>query len=185
MVPRGEAAPSRFPVAVKLSPFFTVARALRARARPGRRRRPGALQPLLPARHRHRGARRARARCTCRTPRSCCLRLRWLAILSGRVQASLAVTGGVHTAARRRQGGDGGRARRRRWSRRCCSTARSTCGACRDDLDELDGRARVALARRDARQHEPAAAARSRPPTSGRTTCSCCRAGAPRPSQGR
>ena len=40
------------------------------------------------------------------------LRLRWLAILSGRIRASLAVTGGVHTASRRRQGGHGGRPRR-------------------------------------------------------------------------
>ena len=35
------------------------------------------------------------------------LRLHWMAILSGRVRASLAVTGGVHTGARRRQGHDG------------------------------------------------------------------------------
>ena len=40
------------------------------------------------------------------------LRLRWLAMLSGRVKASLAVTGGVHDA-RRRDQGDHGRRRRR------------------------------------------------------------------------
>ncbi len=39
------------------------------------------------------------------------LRLRGTAALAGRVKASLAVTGGVHTGARRHQGDDGRRAR--------------------------------------------------------------------------
>ena len=39
------------------------------------------------------------------------LRLRGTAALAGRVKASLAITGGVHTGARRHQGDDGRRAR--------------------------------------------------------------------------
>ena len=45
----------KLPVAVKLSPFFTSLAALRQGPGRGRRRRPGAVQPLLPARPGHRG----------------------------------------------------------------------------------------------------------------------------------
>jgi dihydroorotate dehydrogenase (fumarate) len=43
----------KIPVAVKLSPFFTAIGNLRPPARSGGRRRAGAVQSLLPARHRH------------------------------------------------------------------------------------------------------------------------------------
>ncbi|MBK6407234.1 MAG: hypothetical protein IPF66_20765 [Holophagales bacterium] len=54
------------------------------------------LQPLLPAHHRHREA--SSSRPTPATDSSeLNLRLRWLAVVSGHVRASLAVSGGVHT----------------------------------------------------------------------------------------
>ena len=55
------------------------------------------------------------------------LRLRGTAALAGRVKASLAITGGIHTGHRRHQGDDGRRARARRWCRRCSATARTIC----------------------------------------------------------
>ena len=55
------------------------------------------------------------------------LRLRGAAALSGRVKASIAVTGGVHTGARRRSRRRWPARTRRRWCRRCCATAPITC----------------------------------------------------------
>ena len=46
----------QIPVAVKLGPYFSAMVNMASQAGPGRRRRPGALQPLLPARFRPRSA---------------------------------------------------------------------------------------------------------------------------------
>ena len=46
----------KLPVAIKLSPYFSAIGRHGARARRRRRRRAGPVQPLLPARHRHRDA---------------------------------------------------------------------------------------------------------------------------------
>ena len=97
----------RIPVAVKLSPFFTAFGNVAHRLDPAGRRRPGDVQPLLPAGHRH-----ANHRTTLNLELSrsgeLLLRLRWLAILHGRIRPSLAVTGGVETRERRHQGHPGG-----------------------------------------------------------------------------
>ena len=55
---------------------------------------------------------------------SCLLRLRWLAILSGQVAASLAVTGGVHTAVDVVKAVMAGAHAVQMVSRSCCATAR-------------------------------------------------------------
>ena len=60
--------------------------------------RPRALQSLLPAGHRPREPPGAARRSRCRRRAELPLRLRWTALLSGQVSASLAVTGGVHDA---------------------------------------------------------------------------------------
>ena len=65
----------------------------------GRRRRPGAVQPLLPARHRPGDAWRPSRKLHLSTPYELLVPLRWIAILHGRVKASLAATGGIHDAA--------------------------------------------------------------------------------------
>ena len=89
----------RHPVAVKLSPFYSVAR----RTSPAGSTSAGAdglvlfnrfYQPDIDVED----AGGRAARCTCRTPPSCCCGCAGSAILSGRVSASLAATGGVHTA---------------------------------------------------------------------------------------
>jgi hypothetical protein len=54
------------------------------------------------------------------------LRIRATAALAGRITASLAITGGVHTEVDSDQGDDGGRPRPRNWCRPSCSTARVT-----------------------------------------------------------
>ena len=125
-------------------------------ARRGGRRRPRALQPLLPARHRRRGAGgRPQAR-SCPTRPSCLLRLRWLAMLSGTVKASLAVTGGVHTALDVRS--------RRSWPARTRvqmvsallqARAPGTSRRCASELAQLARGARVRVAAPGAGQHEP------------------------------
>ncbi len=101
-------------------------------APPGRggRRRPGAVQPLLPARHRHRGARGGERTLQLSSSAELLLRLSWLAILSATHRP---VAGRQRRRAhrhRRRQGGHGRRARGADWSRPCCATASSTCGRC-------------------------------------------------------
>jgi dihydroorotate dehydrogenase (fumarate) len=87
----------RIPVAVKLSPFYTAfpnfAARLDAAGADGlvlfnRFYQPDIDPDALEATH----------RLALSTPSELPLRLRWLAILSGRVRASLAVTGGVHSA---------------------------------------------------------------------------------------
>jgi dihydroorotate dehydrogenase (fumarate) len=87
----------RIPVAVKLSPFYTAlphfARRLDAAGADGlvlfnRFYQPDIDPDALEATH----------RLALSTPSELPLRLRWLAILSGHVKASLAVTGGVHGA---------------------------------------------------------------------------------------
>src|SRR5262249_40856122 len=87
----------RIPVAVKLSPFYTAlphfAGRLDAAGADGlvlfnRFYQPDIDTDALEATH----------RLALSTPSELLLRLRWLAILSGRVRASLAVTGGVHGA---------------------------------------------------------------------------------------
>ena len=106
------------------------------------------------------------------------LRLHWMAILSGRVRASLAVTGGVHTAldvvkatmagahvtqmvSALLMRGPGHRANR----------ARTTSEQWLEEheWDSLGG---------DAGQHELLEGPRSRRLRAGRITCSCCKAGA-------
>ena len=64
--------------------FLLLAAELRQAARRRRRGRPCAFQPVLPARHRYRGARR-KPILELSTPSELRLRLRWLAILSSRV----------------------------------------------------------------------------------------------------
>ena len=64
----------------------------------GRRRRPGALQPLLPAGLRPGDAGGDAQPGPQHGPTSCCCACSWVAILYGRVKADLAITGGVHTA---------------------------------------------------------------------------------------
>ena len=88
----------KIPVAVKLSPFYSLDPLHGRPARQGQGRRPGPVQPLLPAGHQRRDA-RDRARLHLSTSEELLLRLRWLAVLSGRVNASLACSGGVHTTA--------------------------------------------------------------------------------------
>ena len=56
------------------------------------------------------------------------LRLRWLAILSGQVKASLAVTGGVHTGLDAVKAVMAGRQRRADGVAPARRTARSSCG---------------------------------------------------------
>jgi len=73
---------------------------LRQAPRRRRRRRPRALQPLLPADIDAEALQAVRALHLSNSS-ELPLRLRWLAILSGRVKASLAVTGGVHTPSTR------------------------------------------------------------------------------------
>ena len=86
----------KIPIAVKVSPFFAafgnVARQLDAAGADGTR----PVQPLLPAGHRHQDDDRV-AHVELSTSAELLLRLRWLAILYGRVRPSLAVTGGVAT----------------------------------------------------------------------------------------
>ncbi len=84
------------------------------------------------------------------------LRLRWLAILSGRVETSLAVTGGVHTSLGRRQSRHG---RSRRHPARLHPPAPRPRAVDHPAprLRPLARRARIRLARADERQHEPGA----------------------------
>ena len=82
------------------------------------------------------------------------LRLRWLAILSGRTRASLAVTGGVHTTARRREGRDGGGSR----GSDGVGALKARPRASPNDRGGDDGvarGARVRIAASDAGEHEP------------------------------
>ena len=76
-----------------------VLQLVRAHGRPagrGRRRRARALQPVLPARFRHRDARRSCPSLSLSKPEEMRLPLLWIALLYGRVKASLAATTGVH-----------------------------------------------------------------------------------------
>ena len=70
-----------------------------AAARRGRRRRARAVQPVPAARHRPRDARRGAAASASRSPAEARLPRTWIALLHGRVRASLAATTGVETAA--------------------------------------------------------------------------------------
>ena len=129
----------------------------RAELDAGRRRRAGALQPLLPAGHRHRGARGAARRCTSRARRSCCCgcagwRSSRRSVRRRRWPSPAACTPAA-TPSRRSWPAP----TRCRWSRRCCSTARSTCATLREELAQLARGARVRLAAPDAGQHEPGA----------------------------
>ena len=80
-------------------------------ARRAGRRRPGALQPLLPARHRPRGTGGAAEPAPVDVA-ELLLRLRWLAVLFGRVKAHARRHGRRPHAARRAQGRHGRRRRR-------------------------------------------------------------------------
>lgn len=95
-VVRGVTAQVRIPVAVKLSPFFSslphLAQQLDALGVSGLVLFNRFYQPDLDLE-----ALEAVPRLTLSTSADLLLRLRWLAILSGRVRASLAATGGVHT----------------------------------------------------------------------------------------
>ena len=89
------------------------------------------------------------------TPHELRIRLRWVAILYGRIKADLALTGGVHDARRCDQG---------RHGRREGGDDNLSALAARDPLPgddvarshHLDGRARVRIRPADAWQHEPA-----------------------------
>ena len=96
-------------------------------ARWRRRRRPGAVQPLLPAGHRRREL-DVVPRLRLSDSSELLLRVRWLAVLSGRVRASLAASGGVHTARGRGQGDHGRRPRRSARLRAARARARAPAG---------------------------------------------------------
>ena len=87
------------PVAVKLEPVLQLDRRDGAAARRGRRRRARAVQPLPPARHRCRVDRRRARRSSLSSPAEARLPRTWIALLHGRVRASLAATTGVETSA--------------------------------------------------------------------------------------
>ena len=91
------------PVAVKLGPYFSSHRRDGAPPRRGRRRRARALQPLPPARDRRRARSRWSRPSGCSSPAEARLPRTWIALLHGRVRASLAATTGVDTPRRRRQ----------------------------------------------------------------------------------
>ena len=150
----------KIPVAVKLSPFYSSLANFAHRARRGRRRRPGALQPLLPAGHRRR---EARGRCRTLAALELVRAAAAAALAGDPVRAasrpSLAATGGVHTRIDAVKavmaGAHAVQVVSALLERRPASTCRSSSArAC-----SLDGGARVRVARADARQHEP----RSRP----------------------
>jgi dihydroorotate dehydrogenase (fumarate) len=86
------------PVAVKLAPYFSSTGGDGAAAGRGRRGRAGALQPVPTARHRRRDARGGLGRAPLR-PIEARLPRTWIALLRGRVRASLAATTGVETSA--------------------------------------------------------------------------------------
>ena len=163
---------------VKLSPFYSSLPHFAQRARRGRRRRPGAVQPLLPARHRPRG-------------RSTCVRTLH-AVDSARAAAAAALAGDPlrpaaaspwRPAAACTPPLDAVKAVHGRRARRADGLGAAAARA------RAPGRAR----RRDARswfeeheydslascrgQHEPRALPGPAPPTSGPTTSRSSRAG--------
>ena len=85
------------PLAVKLGPYYQQHGKYGLAHRAGRGGCPGAVQPLLPARHqprkqgRHTGS-------LLSTPQAMRLPLRWIAILYGRVHTDFAATSGIHEA---------------------------------------------------------------------------------------
>jgi dihydroorotate dehydrogenase (fumarate) len=86
----------RVPLAVKLSPFYTALGHFTEAGSTRRSGRPRPLQPVLPADIDIEELQVRRAVYLSHSS-ELPLRLRWLAIISGRVKASLAVSGGVHT----------------------------------------------------------------------------------------
>ena len=89
------------------------------------------------------------------------LRLHWLAILSGRVRASLAVTGGVHTAIDVIKATMAGAHVAQMVSALLMTRAWPSAPRARRP-DSMAAGTRVVLPRRDARQHEPPQGAGSR-----------------------
>ena len=158
------------PLAVKLSPFYTSLGALRPSARRAgpdglvlfnRFYQPGIdIEELEVRRELHLSD-------SSELP----LRLRWLAILSGASNASLAVTGGVHTVDDVVQSVMAGRRMPCRWCRRCCATAREHLATLRAGSSAWLEEHEYESLRQTAGQHEPARAAPTRRPTSAPTTC--------------
>ena len=144
--------------------------------RSGRRGRPGAIQPVLPA-----GSSTSRSwplcrPSTCPRPPSYCPGCTGLRSCPDEIQCSLAVTGGVHTAEDIIQGDDGR-----------CARDSDSLGAADEraavpphadrEPDGVDGEARMGITDGDARQSSVFSRCPTPRPTNARTTCSCCRAG--------
>ena len=85
------------PLAVKVGPVLQRHGQHGPAAGRGRGRRPGAVQPLPPARHRP-GDPGNRAQAGPEHAAELLVPLRWIAILRGRLKASLALTSGIHDA---------------------------------------------------------------------------------------
>ena len=147
-------------------------RAHGARDRPGGRRRPGAVQPLLPAGHRHRGAGVRHLHLS--SSSECCRGLHWMAILSGRSRLARGHRRRAHRA-RRRQGDDGRRARHPVVSA-LLMNGRVSAGA-RDLTAWMEEHEWESLS--EMRGNLSFLKVPTPRLTNARTTCSCCRVGRP------
>ena len=89
------------------------------------------------------------------TPHELLLRLNWVAVLYGKIQADMAVTGGVHSGAGRAEVDDG-RSARGHDDLGIAPERHRPPGNRADRTSEMDGRTRIRVHPSDARQHEPA-----------------------------
>ena len=153
---RGLQGALRIPVAVKLSPFYSSLPAFVRRLEEAGARRRRTVQPLLPARHRPRGAGGRRARSSSRTPPSCRSACGSSRSSPGSVRLSLAATGGVHSAHRRAEGDHGRGARRPDGLGAASPRARAPLDGDRRPRRWLEEHEYASLRAGD-RQHEPRA----------------------------
>ena len=136
-------------------PLLQLAAHMSPAAGRGGRRRPGALQPLLPAGLRPGDAWRSCPHLTLSNSAELLLRLHWVAILYGHIQADLAVTGGVHTAEDVLKAMMAGARVAMMTSALLRTRHRSHhIGWSQRDLHRVDGGARVRVHPADAGQHE-------------------------------
>ena len=157
---RGQAGASHSGRGEALAPVHGL-RPLRPAARRGGCRRARPLHPVPPRRHRRRRARGRADAARRRTPRISRCGCAATAAIAGRVEASLAVSGGVHTALDVIKATMAGAHVTQMVLGAASATAPVTCGTVRDGIEAWMA-STSGLARRDARQHEPRADSRSR-----------------------
>ena len=87
----------KIPLAVKIGPYFSSMANMARETRRRGRRRPGDVQPVLPAGLRPGGVEVVPNLMLSR-PQELLLRLHWAAVLFGNIRSDMAITGGVHSA---------------------------------------------------------------------------------------